>query len=119
VHHDRRLHQMMLAEDCRAWDARHAGGCDASRRASLDSSSSCASSFTAAAAQPPQPARSVCSACRASPTDSASSLHADCSAAAKDDDAASALYRRAIFHSSPTGLPWVPRGCRVQKKDGL
>ncbi len=66
VHHDRTLHQMMLAEDSKAWDQAH---------------SSCGPSLCAAELATRMSDASLADAVspsHASPTDSASSLHADC-----------------------------------------
>lgn len=67
VHHDRTLHQMMLAEDSKAWDQRH-GSCGFKELYAADLASRMSETSLADA----------CSPSHASPTDSASSLHADC-----------------------------------------
>ena len=87
MHHDRRLHQMMLAEDCKAWDVRfgalqekqlsHRPATAASTRlAELSSGSACLPSH-------------------GSPTDSASSLHAECllTQDSAGEDAGSSTFR--------------------------
>ncbi|CAL5228986.1 g12223 [Coccomyxa viridis] len=94
VHHDRRLHQMMLAEDCKAWDVRYGASQDkqlsnrpataaSTRLAELSSSSACLPSH-------------------GSPTDSASSLHAECllTQDSSGDDAGSSAFR-STKHSKP------------------
>ncbi len=66
VHHDRTLHQMMLAEDSKAWDQAHSSCGPSLCAAELASRMSDASLVDAVSPS------------HASPTDSASSLHADC-----------------------------------------
>ncbi len=69
VHHDRTLHQMMLAEDSRAWDQSHSTR--AARLCAGDLASTCSRMSEATLVDAFSPSH-------ASPTDSASSLHADC-----------------------------------------
>lgn len=89
VHHDRRLHQMMLREDVRAWDMRREGCGLASARNSMDCESVASSVERASLGEPPLPAPQAC--CASSPTDSASSLHAIYCLDA--EDATSSLFR--------------------------
>ena len=67
VHHDRRLHQLMLQEDCKEW-ARHVAGLPADGVAPPPSVTSEESEPEDILIQP-----------ASSPTDSVSSLHAECS----------------------------------------
>lgn len=78
VHHDRRLHQMMLREDLRAWDLRRgSGGCGiGSARSSVDRDSVASSMERASLMSEPAPVPAPLPYCASSPTDSASSLHA-------------------------------------------
>ncbi len=80
MHHDRRLHQMMLAEDSKAWDLARGMCCSGpgsyyaqqQRGKAMHPPSCRPTALTSIAAADP------CSAEHGSPTDSASSLHADC-----------------------------------------
>ncbi len=105
VHHDRRLHQMMLAEDCKAWDMRFGASQDkqlsnrpataaSTRLAELSSSSACLPSH-------------------GSPTDSASSLHAECllTQDSSGDDAGSSAFR--CMHC-PCTLLWLDSNSGIQ-----
>ena len=118
VHHDRRLHQMMLAEDCKAWDVRFGAGQEkqlshrpataaSTRLAELSSSSACLASH-------------------GSPADSASSLHAECllTQESSGEDAGSSAFRYAFrYMQCPwTRLSfysrddiWLPFACRALK----
>jgi hypothetical protein len=69
VHHDRTLHQMMLAEDSRAWEQTHSSG--AAQLCAADLASTCSRLGEASLVD-------AFSLSHASPTDSASSLHAEC-----------------------------------------
>lgn len=75
MHHDRRLHQMMLAEDCKAWDIR-SGALSPGRAGPPGSLGRPASYASARLAE--LSSSSVCLPSHGSPTDSASSLYAEC-----------------------------------------
>ncbi|CAL8463116.1 g2650 [Coccomyxa elongata] len=92
VHHDRTLHQMMLAEDSKAWDQAHSNCGQSLCAAELASRMSDASLADAVSPS------------HASPTDSASSLHADCALQGdfmRDRVESSSPLLRSAKHSTP------------------
>jgi len=108
VHHDRTLHQMMLAEDSKAWDQRH-GSCGFKELYAADLASRMSDTSLADA----------CSPSHASPTDSASSLHADCVLAndytreSAASDAASPLLRSAPVTCASTPQDLAGDACHL------
>lgn len=91
MHHDRRLHQMMLAEDCKAWDVRFG----AAQEKQLSHRPATAASTRLAELS----SSSACLASHGSPADSASSLHAECllTQDSSGEDAGSSAFRYTHF----------------------